>query len=184
MEYANFLRHIELSAPPAPLNNLLNAAPGHITIQYGNDARRIPLPNLSAALSARLSATPARLTMQYANGNRQFTLGYPAAMIGDTTPPVITDGPTANVGSNGGTISWTTDEFATYELRYGSSPGNYPNTVTGTLFQTYHSAPMPGLESGTYYYRITSTDLSGNQATSQEYSFRTQTYIYLPVIVR
>lgn len=184
VEYANFLRHIGLTAPPAPLNNLLNAVPDRIAIQYGNAARHIPLTNVPAALSARLSAAPARLTLQYANRNRQFTLGYPAALIGDITPPIIIDGPSASAGSSGGAISWTTDEFATYELHYGSSPGNYPNTVTGTLFQAYHSAPLPGLDSGTYYYRITSTDLSGNQATSREYSFRTQTFIYLPVIVR
>ena len=184
LQYSDLLKEIGLTAPPAALNTNLSAVADRVAMQYSDRARHLGLAAVPAALNARLNEVADRLVFQYANSNRRLPLAFPTNLIGDTTPPIIVGTPIASAGSGGGTISWSTDEFTTYVLRYGTNPGNYTNTVTGSLFQIDHVASLPGLSEGMYYFQIVSTDLSGNQSTSQEYSFVTQTFVYLPMIVR
>jgi len=92
--------------------------------------------------------------------------------------------PTVVFTNNHANIVWETNEFTTYQLRYGTSSGNYTHTATGALFDETHVANLVGLDEDTYYFQITSTDLSGNQSTSPEYTFSAQSFIYLPMVIR
>ena len=83
-------------------------------------------------------------------------------------------------------ITWATDEFATSTVLYGTQPGVYSQTVSDPLYTKQHSITLTGLPPGTmpYYYVVRSTDRSGNTATSSEYTFNTQPFVYLPLIMR
>ena len=83
------------------------------------------------------------------------------------------------------TITWTTDEFTTYVLRYGTSSGVYTQQVSSDVFRKDQWATLTGLSpTETYYYQITSTDLSGNQAISPEYVLEGTFYVHLPFVTR
>jgi hypothetical protein len=185
LEYGDRLRRVNLSAPPPVLIGHLSAVADRVTMQYADRARHLPLAVIPSALNNRLNETAARITMQYPDRNRRIALAYPAALIGDTTPPAIVGTPGATMSGTTAVISWSTNEFTTYTLRYGTSSGNYPNQVSSSLFNTTHQATLTGLSpSEIYYYQIVITDLSGNQTTSQEYVLEGQHELYLPVIIR
>lgn len=184
-QYADRLRHIDLTGPPATLSTHLSAVAARVGLQYADRARHLPLTDISPALNTRLNETADRITFQYPDRNRRIVLNYPNALIGDTTPPTIVGTPGASMSANSAIITWTTNEFTTYVLRYGTSSGSYPNQVSSSLFSKEHRATLTGLNpSETYYYQIVSTDLSGNQATSQEYVLEGQCYIFLPMVRR
>ncbi|MFH1408898.1 MAG: fibronectin type III domain-containing protein, partial [Nanoarchaeota archaeon] len=92
----------------------------------------------------------------------------------DTIPPVIT-----NIGSapsmNTALVTWTTDELATSEVRYGIASGSYPNLETDDTLVIAHSVVLSGLIPETvYYFAVKSTDGSGNPSLqSSEHSFTT-----------
>jgi hypothetical protein len=93
----------------------------------------------------------------------------------DNNPPVISAVASSQINSNSATISWTTDEVADSQVRYGTSSGNYTNSTTlDPTMVTSHSQALLGLQpSTTYYYQVLSTDNGGNQSISAENSFVT-----------
>lgn len=182
MQYANTVRRLSLSAVPGALQTLLGQATPRIVFQYANTNRAIGLSAAPGALQTLLAQVSARIIFQYANTSRNKPLVYPAALIGDSTAPVlssIASGPVAG-GIN---ISWTTDEFANSVVRYGTQPGVYTQTITDPLYVKGHAITLAGLTPGTtYYYRVRSTDQSGNIAESSERSFTATISLYLPLI--
>ncbi len=113
-----------------------------------------------------------------------MTLAYPVALIGDTVPPQIRDVRTQNV-AGGVKVTWTTDEFATSDVRYGTSPGTYPWVAGSRLYEKQHAVTLLGLTQGTtYYFVVFSIDRSDNQATGGEYQVKMLTKTYLPVLLR
>jgi len=127
-----------------------------------------------------------RLVIWYANSNRIHTLTYPVGLVGDTMPPQITDITYSSDAADSVTIVWYTDEFADSTVHYGTQPGVYSETVSDPLYYKRHEVTLTGLTPGsTYYYQVSSTDRSGNTATSSEHSLTpVQYYIYLPLILR
>lgn len=185
LQYSDRLRYIDLMGPPTALSTHLSAVAARVGLQYADRARHLPLTVIPPALNTRLNETADRIIFQYPDRNRRVILNYPVALIGDTIPPVIVGTPGASMSATSAIITWTTNEFTTYVLRYGTSPGSYPNQVSSSLFSKDHRATLTGLNpSETYYYQIVSTDLSGNQATSQEYVLEGQYYIFLPMVRR
>ncbi|MGX7678021.1 DUF4082 domain-containing protein [Jatrophihabitans sp. DSM 45814] len=84
----------------------------------------------------------------------------------DTTAPVIS-AVAAAPSTASATISWTTDEAATTQVDYGTSPTALTSNATIAGFATSHSVNLTGLASATtYYYRVTSADTSGNSTTA------------------
>ena len=82
-------------------------------------------------------------------------------------------------------IIWTTDEFATGEVRYGTAPGTYPWVAGSRLYEKQHEVTLPGLTSGTTYYFVAfSIDRSGNQSVTGEYQIQARVQTYLPAILR
>jgi hypothetical protein len=70
-------------------------------------------------------------------------------------------------GTTSATIAWTTDEKSTTAVAYGVSPLAMTQNASNSALVTAHSITLTGLLPGTkYHFRVTSTDASGNSATS------------------
>jgi hypothetical protein len=88
--------------------------------------------------------------------------GPPAS---DNTQPSITALTAAPGAGGSATLKWTTDEASDSNVAYGPTPTLGSTTGNATLV-TSHSVTLTGLTPGaTYYYRVSSRDASGNNAT-------------------
>ncbi len=184
LDYANAARQTQVVAPPSELQALLDQVSAHLIVEYANAAREIPVTPPAAELQGLFSRVAGRIILQYANTSRQVTLAYPRALIGDTVAPQIRDVRTQSV-AGGVKITWTTDEFATSEVRYGTAPGIYSQTASDPLYEKAHSLTLTGLTADqTYYFVVLGADRSGNPAQSGEYQVQVQTKTYLPLIRR
>jgi len=185
LQYANQLRPVGLAAVPSSLQTQLDQVSDRIIVQHANTIRQDDLAAVPSTLQTLLWQVSDRIIIQYANANRELQLVYPAALINDTTPPQISDITASLTGSDSATITWTTDEFADSEVIYGTQSGVYPQTVSDPLYAKQHRIILTGLTSeATYYYKVRSTDRSGNTATSSEHSFTARLYVYLPLVMR
>jgi hypothetical protein len=188
LQYANQLRPIGLATVPSPLQTLLDHVSDRIIVQYANTIRQDDLAAVPSALQTLLGQVSDRIILQYANANRGLQLVYPVALINDTTSPQVSGIAASMMGSDSAIITWTTDEFATSAVLYGTQPGVYPQTVSDPLYAKQHKITLTGLTPGTtyYYYKVRSTDRSGNTTTSSEQSFTAQVevYVYLPLVMR
>ncbi|MHA1613783.1 MAG: fibronectin type III domain-containing protein, partial [Candidatus Thorarchaeota archaeon] len=101
----------------------------------------------------------------------QFT-----TLAGDTSSPTITSDPTASdITYNSAEISWTTDENSDSFVEFSTTPGFTTGTMIGQKeATTTHLVLLQNLTaSTTYYYKVRSEDLTGNEVVSTEYSFTT-----------
>ena len=87
--------------------------------------------------------------------------------VDDTSPPVITNGPTSVAGPDGFTALWDTDEAADSLLQWSTTQGGpYPDSTANAALVTSHSLAAAGLSvQTTYYFRTCSTDVCGNGPT-------------------
>jgi len=178
------------AALPSDLTGRLAGVAPRLVLNGANHIRYIPVTaTLPPQLQTLLGQVGPRVVVLAANQTRQTPLVYPRALFNDTTPPQIRnivvvvppDNPTSAVDT------WTTDEFATSVVRYGTRSGVYPWVVSDPLYYRQHRVVLTGLTQGTvYYYRVESTDRSGNTAASAEYTFvqRSLSRLYLPFITR
>ncbi|MBP9773150.1 MAG: fibronectin type III domain-containing protein [Candidatus Peribacteraceae bacterium] len=97
-----------------------------------------------------------------------------SAPTSDTTPPTLSLITAANPTPTGATITWTTNEAATTQVRYGTTI-SYGNTTTlNSSLILSHSQALSGLSpSTTYHYQVISTDGASNTATSTDNTFTT-----------
>ena len=166
------------------LSSTTGSVSARIVLQYANTKREERIAAPPADLEALFAQVSARIVLQYANTSRQVVLAYPVALIGDTVPPQISNVQAQNV-AGGVKVTWTTDEFARSEVRFGTAPGAYTQTVADPLFEKTHALTLTGLTVGrTYYFLVRGADRSGNQAQSGEYQVKVQTKTYLPTILR
>ena len=99
---------------------------------------------------------------------------FPLDEVEDTSAPVISNVRAENVTGTSAEIAWDTDEPATSVVKYGTTSGSYTDTVSDGNLVTAHRVGLSGLStSTTYYYVVESADASGNTATSDEYTFTT-----------
>jgi hypothetical protein len=93
----------------------------------------------------------------------------------DTTAPVISNIQASSITDTTAVITWTTDELSDSEVQYGATAGSYPLSRNSTNLVTSHSVTLTGLnDDTTYYFRVGSSDGSGNGPTmSNELSFTT-----------
>jgi glucose/arabinose dehydrogenase len=104
--------------------------------------------------------------------NFTFTTGPPP----DTTPPVISAVTASNVGTTTATISWMTNEASDTQVEYGLTTAYGQSTTLDAALTTTHTQSLSGLTPGTLYnYRVLSRDISGNLATSANFTFTTAT---------
>lgn len=93
---------------------------------------------------------------------------------GADTAPIVYGVHDENTTRTSTDIKWSTNENATSVLKYGTSSGSYPNTVTDTNMVVSHSIGLSSLTQFTmYYYVVESTDSTSNTTTSDEYTFVT-----------
>lgn len=162
------------------LSGLVSALESRQIVQYANTLRTISMPGLAPELQTLTSQLQARVIFQYANNARLVSLAYPQQLVADDAPPVLGT-PTLSAGSR---IAWTTDEFATSEIQYGSQPGSYTTTVSDPMFVKAHEIRLDGLSPGARYYAlIRSIDRTGNES-STTFSFVATVYVYVPLIRR
>ena len=132
------------------------------------------------------------------NGPTQKTATFTTLPNSDHNPPVILEGPTIkNVTHQSAVIYWVTDEQSNSVIEYNTvsaynaaiANGTNPwNTDAKSDLVTMHNRPLTGLQSATtYYYRVKSTDSSGNgPTTSKVFSFTTESHPNLkpPVVTK
>lgn len=102
---------------------------------------------------------------------------FTTLQVADTTDPVISNLVSSEITSTGAKITWTTDEGTKDKIWYSTSAGvdtsGSANMEDNTL-DTAHTFNLTGLTaSTTYYFRVSSTDASGNDVMSGEMSFTT-----------
>ncbi len=91
----------------------------------------------------------------------------------DIDPPEITNVKIQEVDADSVTITWTTDEDADSLVNYGLKE-DYGIVHIPTAERTEHSISIDSLEPGrTYYFRVVSSDLDGNQGISANYKVLT-----------
>jgi len=99
------------------------------------------------------------------NGN-----GDPA----DTTSPIITEVASSDITEISVVITWTTDEPCDSQIEYGDTDIYATSSTLMTTLVTSHTVNLTGLTpETTYHFRVKSSDASGNQAMSDDYSFAT-----------
>jgi len=92
----------------------------------------------------------------------------------DTTAPTISNVVVTSVGESSVIVTWTTSESATSEVSYGETSALELATSSDSSSSTSHAITLTGLTSGeTYYFAVSSTDGSGNEATSSTSTFTT-----------
>ncbi|MBI5472702.1 MAG: glycoside hydrolase family 9 protein [Ignavibacteriae bacterium] len=91
----------------------------------------------------------------------------------DTLPPVISNVQSTSIVSSSASVTWRTDEPSTSIVEYGTTT-LYGSSASAAGNVTNHSVPLSGLTSNTmYYYRVRSSDASGNTSYSTGHSFIT-----------
>ncbi|HVL52977.1 MAG TPA: hypothetical protein VM344_01800, partial [Vitreimonas sp.] len=94
----------------------------------------------------------------------------------DTVNPVITDAPRVLANGTSVDVRWRTSESGIAAVYWDTvsraSPGLYANSQTATAATGLeHSRTITGLTSGTWFYRVATTDWAGRQVVSGEYTF-------------
>ena len=156
--------------------------PGDSQVQYGTESGSYPFVKNAVNFVTNHSVTLADLdpsTTYYfrvasadSSGNGPTTsneMYFTTDLAPDTNPPILSNVLGESTTETTATITWKTDEPADSEVQYGteSTPwGNYPLRKADATHVTNHSVSINGLTGGTtYYFRIASTDASGNGPT-------------------
>ena len=88
----------------------------------------------------------------------------------DTDAPVITSGPTVVALDSSALISWKTDEQSDSKVVWDTT-SSLSNEKIDTSLTTFHLVELTDLSPNTLYrYKISSTDASGNEITSDDLS--------------
>jgi hypothetical protein len=153
------------------LSGVLESTEPRATLSYAKSLHHFDL-GMAGELSGVLEGTEPRVVMSYAKSGRRMVLAYPADLINDTTPPEAGEVHVTITLSQTAVITWTSSEFATTVVHYGTEPGSYPEEMEATDYEQTHEFEITGLTEGeTVYYTISHTDRSGNTVTLPESSF-------------
>ncbi len=156
---------------------------------YGNSS---PLnSNFKTSHSHALSGLTAGTTYHYrvrsvdASGNESVSGDYTfTTEAPDTTPPVISNVQATGITQTTATITWQTDEGATGQVEYGLDTSYGNSSPLNSNYRTSHSHALSGLTAGTtYHYRVRSTDASGNESVSGDYTFTTEAPDTTPPVI-
>jgi hypothetical protein len=99
---------------------------------------------------------------------------FPTVYAADTVPPDITNVQITNVTEGEVTVTWETDEDADSTINYGLQE-DYGIVRIPEASRTEHSVTLDNLEPGrTYYFRVVSSDVDGNQGISANYKVLTE----------
>jgi alpha-tubulin suppressor-like RCC1 family protein/phosphodiesterase/alkaline phosphatase D-like protein len=155
-----------------------------VRLTTGTSSRTITDTTLSRDHSLRVAAlSPATsyrlvvgVTDQLGNGpNLAAPIDVTTKARADTEAPEFLETPNAcTVNHQMARICWKTDETSDALVEYGTSSSNLDKSVTASQLITHHSIALTGLSADTqYYYRVRSTDGSGNAGQSSIADFHT-----------
>lgn len=95
--------------------------------------------------------------------------------IPDTTPPTVSAVTAGSITQTSATITWTTNEAADSQVRYGTTASYGSTTTLNSNMVTSHSVTVSGLTAGTtYHYQVVSKDAASNSNSSADATFTTQ----------
>ena len=101
-------------------------------------------------------------------------LGGGGGVIGDTTPPQISNINVSDIGAFEAVVSFNTNEATIGYVLYGQD-SNYGSTVANSEFKTQHSIKLFGLKLGTeHHFQVKANDKSGNFSKSADQTFTTK----------
>ncbi|MFN7141815.1 MAG: carboxypeptidase regulatory-like domain-containing protein, partial [Limisphaerales bacterium] len=101
----------------------------------------------------------------------------------DTIAPRIWDVTVADKGDTWATITWRTDERSSSLVEYGTG-SNLGQSASDPALVKLHSVTLSNLTQRTgYMFRVKSTDPSGNETTSELFSFMTYHEGFVPDII-
>lgn len=114
--------------------------------------------------------------------NSAFTLAPPSgdyiaylSSPNDAAAPQISNVLITNVTSNSAVVTWSTNEVADSQIGYGLNARFNLRTALDTTHTLSHRITLFGLRTNsTYTLRVRSRDVSGNLATGQSMTFRTE----------
>ena len=188
MEFANTNKVYDLTPIPNALDDLLANLQPRFVMEFANANKVYDLTPMPTQLgSLLLDNLKPRFILQYANANRELALSFPVDLISDSEAPQTSRIELATTGAYTATVTWTTDEYADSTVECGTESGTSTMTFSDTRYVKVHAVTLTGLTPNTtYYYRISSTDLSGNTYQSEEFSFEQseEKFIYLPLVLR
>jgi hypothetical protein len=161
-------------------------------VQYGTTSGSYPLSRNSTTLVTSHSITLTglnddttyffRVRSTDGSGNGPTVsneLSFKTDPAPDTTAPTISNVQVTSITQTTAIISWTTNEPSNSEVQYDSARrpwGSYSWGENDNSLVTSHSITLTSLEADTtYYFRVGSTDGSGNgPTTSNQMSFTTE----------
>jgi hypothetical protein len=112
-----------------------------------------------------------------ANANTDdFVINFSVNLPVDITPPMISaiSSSTATSQTVRITVNWTTDEPASSQVEYGTSPALGSFTAVDAVLKTQHTVLIDCLDRRTtYHFRVISADVAGNSNASASQSIRT-----------
>jgi len=131
-----------------------------------------PMVPIPPQFQSDLAKVRERICMVGAGQVRVEALTYPRGAIKDVTPPTISGLEVTLTGPDSASITWTTNELADSRVIYRGEPGVPSQAVENPLYTLEHKITLSGLQTRTtYYFKVLSTDRSGNTATTPEQTF-------------
>lgn len=127
-------------------------------------------------------SNPQGFQVEQANTGLQYYAWRYPKVPADVTAPRLADLQVSNVTATSVTITWTTDEESSSEVRYGTT-AQY-DKFQGDLTPTKnHSITLTGLlPSQNYHFVFASADAAGNRATSGDNVFKTADQTQPPAV--
>lgn len=176
------------TAVPNPFSSLLSQVLSRVAADYARAIVRLPLTAVPAPLNNNLALVANRVGLDYARASQRVPLAFPVDVVNDTAVPQLLGNITITPsGETESQLTWTTNEIANSRVQFGTQSGNFTRDVFDELYVTHHSLTLTGLQDGvTYYYKLSSADLSGNTFNNQEltFTFVQGVKVYLPTIMR
>ena len=122
-----------------------------------------------------LISTDATGTDTTSEGKLTTTTATTAVVTADKTSPTIAGVNISNISESSATVTWTTNEPATSQVKYEKSERSGSTTPINKNLTTNHIVRIANLESGiTYNYSVISRDAAGNEVVSAvKQTFRT-----------
>ena len=161
-DYGGFTGSVSLSA--------LNL-PSGVTASFGTN----PASGTSSLmLTASSSAPPGSYTVMVSGAYNILTATAAVPLTISGSGPVISGVAATNVSGTSATITWTTNQASSSQVKYGTTAAYGSTSTLSSSLVTSHSVTLTGLTPGTTYnYAVLSANSAGTLATSANFTFAT-----------
>jgi hypothetical protein len=103
-----------------------------------------------------------------------YAMNVKAAPVVVVVPPVISGVQATNITSSSATVTWATNVASNSQVEFGTTTSYGGSTPVDPAQVTAHTVNLSGLAASTpYHYRVKSSDASGAQAVSGDFTFTT-----------